>query len=335
LPVSRRVAYLIASVSGAISIAVMVWVVTTSPEPSVSAVFVAAASAVVAMLSLAWGRIGVTLRWRTLLTGAAVGYVAALALFLLMVLPIAIASPAVEDFLQAYVTNPGSLLEFDSRSVVMFLVMTAVFAPLSEEPAKALAGTLARPPDRRRAFLAGATAGAGFAILEHALYAAGVRTYIEAWKEVLVLRSLGSALHPLASALVLMGFWEWRNGGSVRAVVVGLLSGLGLHALWNETVVVSGVVQAGAEVGDVPGFLGPVVLGYSGLLGVALMVALFKISGAVGSRDAIHGWRVSDPGSLPVPVVIARSGARGAWILLSAALVVPAVVMMLVYPSVF
>jgi hypothetical protein len=33
--------------------------------------------------------------------------------------------------------------------------------------------------------------------------------------------------------------------------------------------------------------------------------------------------------------VVARPGVRGAWLLLSAALVVPAVVMMLVYPSVF
>jgi RsiW-degrading membrane proteinase PrsW (M82 family) len=322
-------------VFGAISAGVVAWVIAGSPPPSVSAVFVAAASAVVAMLALACARTGVAVRWRTLLTGAAVGYVAALGLFLLMVLPIAMASPAVEDFLQSYVTNPGSLLEFDSRSVVMFLVMTAVFAPLSEEPAKALAGSFARPPDRGRAFLAGATAGAGFAILEHAFYAAGVQTYVDAWKEVLVLRTVGSALHPLASALVLMGFWEWRNGGGLRSVALGLVAGLGLHALWNETVVVSGVVQAGAEGGDIPGFLGPVVLGYSAVLGVALMVAMFLISGAVGSRNDGASVGVPASGRSPMPVAAAAPRAAGAWILLSVALVVPAVVMMLVYPSVF
>ena len=149
----------IAFLLGGAAVVLMAYSTTDAAEPSTALIFGATAAADLAVVAAIWAVLGVDLRLRTLLTGAFVGLVAALALFLLLLLPIAIVSAGFEDRLRDFVRSPTTFIE--SHSIDVFLVLLAVVvAPLTEEPAKALGGMFAKPTTRRAAFLAGATAGA-------------------------------------------------------------------------------------------------------------------------------------------------------------------------------
>ena len=121
-------------------------------------------------------------------------------------------------------TNPGFIFLF---------VQIAIIAPLAEEIAKPLVTLpLLRHLNKQEAFWVGAMAGAGFAALENIIYAT---TGFYIWAGILVVRALGSALHPLGSGLVAQGWRDvlrgekdsgrnwWRRFGIAVAV----------HAAWN------------------------------------------------------------------------------------------------------
>ena len=121
--------------------------------------------------------------------------------------------------------------------VLLLLVDLAVVAPLTEETGKALGAGLARPAARRDAFVSGVAAGAGFAIVENILYASVAATVGGPWPAVVVARAMGAAVHPLASGLVVMGWWDARHGGGGPAMAKGFFAGAGVHAAWNASMV--------------------------------------------------------------------------------------------------
>jgi RsiW-degrading membrane proteinase PrsW (M82 family) len=315
---------------GSIAVVLMAYSGTDSAAPSTALIFGATASADLAVLAGIWAVLGVRLRLRTLLTGASVGLVAALALFLLLLLPIAMLSPAFEHELRDFVLAPPAFV--DGGSLDLFLILVAVVvAPITEEPAKALGGLVARPTTRRAALLAGATAGAGFAIFENLGYSAAAATDADLWREVLILRSLSGALHPLATALVVLGVFEWRRRARPRAAWVGLAAGVGVHALWNGTAVVLDIVQFGARTEELPAGARPAALIYTGALGIALGLAFLAVAREVRRRDPVLA-----PGMPPPAPVAPRSFVeRRAWAGLGVAAGIPALTLAVVYPMIF
>lgn len=122
------------------------------------------------------------------------------------------------------ITNPGFVFVF---------LQIVVIAPIVEEFAKPIVTLpLLKNISRREAFWVGAIAGAGFAALENIIYST---IGISIWAGILLVRAIGSALHPLGAGLVAMGWWSvinlergassnwWRRFGIAVA----------LHAAWN------------------------------------------------------------------------------------------------------
>jgi RsiW-degrading membrane proteinase PrsW (M82 family) len=201
---------------------------------------------------------------------------------------------------------------------ILLLVEVVVVAPLTEEAGKALgAFWFGRPRDRREAFLAGVAAGTGFAVVENLLYVGLAAAFGGPWQAVVLARTLGAAVHPLASGIVAVGAWDARTRGT-GALLRGYLTGVGVHALWNGTIV---VLAAASAVGQGPSgdVVGIAELVFSGVLGIALGGALWIRSGRVfDQRRPALGW------SRPVVA---------GWVLLCASLVVPVAIGVLVFPS--
>ena len=173
--------------------------------------------------------------------------------------------------------------ELASPVFLLGLVQAAVLAPLVEELVKPLPllPVLKRLPAARDALLLGVLAGAGFAAVENLLYAAG---FGDGWSEVLVVRLLGSALHPFGAGLMAMAWWHVRRGEPGAAARWGRYYGLavGAHALWNGTcVVVAAVTSAwfqGWEVDLLGVAEGAVLLALLAVEGIGLLAALRAIA---------------------------------------------------------
>ena len=160
-------------------------------------------------------------------------------------------------------------------------------------------------------------AGAGFAAVENVLYAAGAASLGGPWPAVVAMRTLGSAVHPLATGLVFLGWWEWRGRGSLRGLVSRFLAGAGVHALWNGAFVAAVVAE---ESFASPGALGASSLAFAGALGAVLAAALWSVASAVGrGRD-------------PLATTTEARGLAG-WIVLSASLLVPIVILAVGFPG--
>jgi len=136
------------------------------------------------------------------------------------------------------VSSTGGFLDrlFLSPAIVVFLMITAVEAPLPEEFAKALGLTLfgrRRITEAGQAFAIGMACGAGFAILENMLYE-GLYAQWEGWNwaGITLLRAVGSVLHPLCTGLVALGWFRARESDGGRLLKAYLLA-VGLHTLWN------------------------------------------------------------------------------------------------------
>lgn len=176
----------------------------------------------------------------------------------------------------------GPLGEDVARSLtsewfMLLLVDLAVIAPLAEEIAKPLPilPLLRAAPSGRRAFLLGATAGAGFAALENLLYTG---FGFDAWGGVALGRALGAAVHPLAAGLVALGWYEAAHapaGGRLRRWLTRFGPAVALHAVWNGgQAVMLALVQAD--------FFGPAPaeVELMGLTVAAVLLPLLALMGA-------------------------------------------------------
>jgi RsiW-degrading membrane proteinase PrsW (M82 family) len=216
---------------------------------------------------------------------------------------------AVEPKISAVITSPW---------FVLFLVELALVAPVTEEAGKFLGARLAHPTGRRDAFLAGVAAGAGFAMIENVLYALAALRFGGAWTAVVVARTVGVAVHPLATGSVVVGWWDRRHGDA-RAGLRRMFTGVGVHALWNGTVVVFWVATtAGALGGEL---VAPDVAQavFAAALGAALAAALWRATVRVAGDDRT--------GFAPdrVPAV-------ASWIFLTASMLIPVSVLVLRFP---
>ena len=196
-------------------------------------------------------------------------------------------------------------------------------APLTEELAKAAGAAVARPASRREAFLFGVAAGVGFAIVENILYASLGSAFGGPWPAIALSRSMGAAVHPLACGLVMVGWWEWRSDRRPATLVRGYLSGVGIHALWNGSLVVIGVVESVLSLGgSVAGALGPLALTYAAALGVVLCGVLgLVVAGIAEDRPAVRAPSLRDGRML------------AGWTVMSATLLVPVTVLVLAFPA--
>lgn len=109
----------------------------------------------------------------------------------------------------------------------------AVAAPIAEEFLKPLGvivlGRRIRSP--REAFLLGASCGVGFAILENILYESHPSTA----PGVVIIRSIGAALHPMGAGLMALGWYGvfYGHPHAWRRLSVLYLVAMMQHWLWN------------------------------------------------------------------------------------------------------
>jgi hypothetical protein len=203
--------------------------------------------------------------------------------------------------------------------IVLLLIDVAVVAPLTEEAGKVLgAFWFGRPRDRREAFLAGVAAGTGFAVVENILYAGLAVAFGGPWQAVVLARTLGAAVHPLASGLVALGEQDRREGRDVASLLRGFGAGVGVHALWNGSLVVLAVAATVGE-GNAGGEAAELVqLVFAAAMGVVLGAVLWIRAGRLMGSPSEPAWSLA---------------AVVGWVLLAASLSVPVAVIVLVFPS--
>jgi len=151
----------------------------------------------------------------------------------------------------------GFLIAFLVQLALMPLVgwgaMTIFFAPLTEEPSKALAMLIVAffvwklVPNRRYGAALGAAAGLGFGVVESILYLYNIAAS-DLPSELLLIRILITPLmHPLWSAFVGIGVFTlltmWSASGEVSKVsstlpLLFLLIGMANHIVWNTVALV-------------------------------------------------------------------------------------------------
>jgi RsiW-degrading membrane proteinase PrsW (M82 family) len=202
---------------------------------------------------------------------------------------------------------------------ILLLVELAVVAPLTEEAGKAFGGLVgASPRYRAEAFVVGAAAGAGFAAIENILYAALAVAFGGPWQYVAIARTVGAPVHVVASGLVTLGIWDGRHEGGAGALLRGYGAGVGVHALWNGSLAILVIAATTASTGAArPAEI--VELVFTASLGVLLGALLWRCSGQV---------RRGQVGT----IAISSRPTVAAWVVLAASLLVPATVLIAVFP---
>lgn len=193
-----------------------------------------------------------------------------------------LALPALEGLVDALaggdvaaaLTSPGFLFA---------LVQLAVVAPLVEEFVKPLVALplLKRLKEPRDALLLGAIAGAGFAVLEDAIYAG---FGLSIWAGILLVRALGAAIHPLGAGLTALGWHDLlhRRPGAGRRWLERYGLAAGIHALWNGGSLLV-LTLVGANFFGTP----PPEVDVLGVTAGGILLALLAVEGAavwVGAR---------------------------------------------------
>ncbi len=317
--------YLGAVLVGMAAVGAAVVGIAVGPDHFLPLLLVAAGGGPVAVALAVHARVGEPVRAAAMAGGALIGPAVTLATHALVgafvylfVLGFADAAGRLADTLQL---DPRLVEVLASPWVLVLLVSAVAAAPLTEEAAKGLGARLARPAGRTEAFAAGVAAGAGFAVVENLLYA-GLGTWFGgAWPEIALERSLGAAVHPLASGLVMLGWWDGRAGRRL-GLARGYLAGVGVHALWNGALVALAVVETAFELGAVGDPLTTAGLGYVMVMAMAAGALLWKVTRAV----AADGDPLADP-------ALAGGRAVAAWTLVTASVLVPVAALLLAFPG--
>jgi RsiW-degrading membrane proteinase PrsW (M82 family) len=226
---------------------------------------------------------------------------------------------AARSLLQSLRLDPTITAVVTSPWVLLAMAEYVVVAPITEETGKYLGSRLARPSTRADAFLAGVAAGVGFAIAENILYATAAAAWGGPWLAITIVRATGAAVHPLATGLVALGSWDAKTNG--RSALRRCVAGVGVHALWNGTMVALLVI---GTVSDATGMFtrGAIAsLVFAGVLGVVLAIALWSTTVSVATGRGAGALRMQDAGTL----------AR--WLVLAASLVVPVSVLIFAFPT--
>jgi len=226
---------------------------------------------------------------------------------------------AARSLLRSLRLDPTITVIVTSPWVLLAMAEYVVVAPITEESGKYLGSRLAHPSTRADAFLAGVAAGVGFAIVENILYATAAAAWGGPWLAITIVRATGAAVHPLAAGLVALGAWDARSGG--RSALRRCLAGVGVHALWNGTMVALLVI---GTVSDATGVLTPGGIAsfvFAGLLGVVLGIALWSVTVSVATGRDRGALRMRDARAL------------AGWVVLAASLLVPVSVLIFAFPT--
>ncbi len=298
--------------------------IVVGPDRYPLLLLVAAAGGPLAVAAAVAARLRLRLPAVALAAGPAAGIALALAAHALVAgfvyVFVAGFAAAAADLADTLAADPRLADVLGSPWLVVALVGAVAVAPLLEEAGKAAGGIAARPAGRREAFLAGVAAGAGFAVVENVAYAALGAWFGGAWPEIALARGLGAAVHPLASGLVVMGWWESRNGRR-GALARWYLAGVGVHALWNGSIVVMQVVEGAFDLGGVGDPLTTAGFGYLMALAAAMGAMLWWATRSVAGDRA------------PLGAVPASGRVLAAWTLAAATLLVPVTILLAAFPG--
>ncbi len=221
-------------------------------------------------------------------------------------------------------SNTAVAAALTDRSFIYIFVQLAIIAPLVEEIAKPLVTLpLLRRLNKQEAFWIGALAGAGFAAIENVIYAT---TAISIWAGVLVVRALGSALHPLGSGLVAQGWRDVLRGekdaGKNWLKRFGIA--VAIHAAWNGGSLLVITLGGARFFGKLPPELGLLGLSAAGTT-LAFLIILGFIAlwiGRLYGRDKpilrVEGEAAPEAG------LIATDRALAVWALACLIAIVPA-----------
>jgi hypothetical protein len=170
------------------------------------------------------------------------------------------------DVLQPILVHPMAL--------AAVLVIVSVVTPIVEEMAKSAAPWIIyrRLRTASQGFCCGALSGAGFALFEGLMASADTSG---SWTAIFLIRAWSSMMHILASGLAGWGIAAYRVTGRGSRLVAGYAVSIGIHALWNASVVgigYGGLRSAfGSEEPDVIG-LAAILAGSSTLLALSVVL---------------------------------------------------------------
>ena len=238
-----------------------------------------------------------------------------------------------EELLERVRADDGIVGLLTDYWAYIFIAELAIIAPLAEETTKPLASLVRRPATARDAFLFGAAAGTGFAIVENVLYASGWFWSYDYWLSISTLRMLGAGLHAFGAALVSWGLFQLRDKEPGRWLRLAAAFGFAFaaHSLWNGTIAVTQVIYAGRSE------FGANVLSDDALAwGVAMQAFLAAIGGLVVAGLLLGARKVRDGGApirFDAIADLARPRGIAAWAILSTALLIPSTITVLVFPE--
>ncbi len=154
--------------------------------------------------------------------------------------------------------------------LVLALTFFSGFSPFIEEITKSLATWIVfdRLTSPAQGFAIGAISGAAFGLVESLLVSA---TPDASWTTTLLIRGASTMMHIMSASLTGWGIGQFRATRRVLPLIGMYLAAMGLHGLWNGSVVAItvGTVRSGAAAGgyDLVGIL----LAY---VGVAVLAVL-------------------------------------------------------------
>jgi RsiW-degrading membrane proteinase PrsW (M82 family) len=198
------------------------------------------------------------------------------------------------------------------------IIELVVLAPLVEEFLKPFGSILRRPRTRKDAFLFGAAAGIGFAIVETLLYASGGLLGAD-WLAISITRMVGVGLHPFGAALIAVAVFERRN--VIKAYGIAIAA----HASWNGAVAVTIVafMQEGLYSDNL--VWGVAMFGILTMIGTVILTGLVSMAIAIRDDEPIGFFGVLDH--------LGQRHGIGALAMIGTAIALPFALAMLAFPG--
>jgi RsiW-degrading membrane proteinase PrsW (M82 family) len=312
--------YVPSAVALAGTLAAIVVTLTSDVNGSVDGLFAflivgAGASAALLLFIVAFiGGDGRTV-WPSLALGGLVVPVIVIVFGFVLFYPFLLIGEILVEWIEETDIAPGFTIE---PWALALIAEVAILAPVVEEFLKPFGSILRRPKNRTDAFLFGAAAGIGFAIIETFLYASGGVFGLD-WIAISVTRMVGVALHPFGAALIAVAVFERKN--IIRSYSIAVAT----HALWNGAIAVT--IIAFAEEGlYADNFVwGVAMFGLLTMIGTMILVGFLSIAVAVRDDQPVRFLGTLDRLNQPEGI--------GALALIATAVAFPFALAMLAFPG--
>lgn len=237
------------------------------------------------------------------------------------------------ELLEELRADAGVLDLLTSGWTYFYLIELALVAPLAEETIKPLGAVARRPRTETDAFLFGAAAGTGFAVVENLIYASawfwGSTSY---WVPISMARMLGAGVHAFGAGMVAWGIYQVQSatGRGWRDLGLSFVAALSVHGLWNGTIAVTEVLYAGRS--EISAGLPDDAIAWGFTLLVLLAAIGTLVLGAllIAGHHLRHGDR---PLRFGILEGLRSSESISAWGLISMTMLIPATILVLVFPG--